>query len=83
MEDQGVDTVFRIEDAISGKEVYFLDQWGLANQDLVETWVKSLKIGVTKKDGTINAPCTFDLENLEWSGKAILKSITLPLDNWT
>ena len=79
MEDRGLDTVFRIEDAISGKEVYLLDQWGLANQDLVETWVESLKTGVTKKDGTINTPCTFDLENLEWSGKAILKSITLPL----
>ena len=78
MEDQGLDSVFKIEDAISGKEVYLLDQWGLANQDLVETWVESIKTEVTKKDGTINALCTFDLENLEWSGKAILKKITLP-----
>jgi hypothetical protein len=38
-----------------------------------------LHAGVPKIDGTISPPCDYDLDNLKWSGKAILNSMSLPL----
>jgi hypothetical protein len=35
--------------------------------------------GVPKMDSTILLPYNYDLDNLKWSGKAILNSVTLPL----
>jgi hypothetical protein len=34
---------------------------------------------VPKADRTLLSPCDYDLDNLKWSGKAILNSVTLPL----
>ena len=69
MEDHGMDSVFRRIDS-RGKEVYMLQEWGETEKQEVVEHVKQLK------KGTYNEPpCSFDIDNLRWSGKAIVASI--------
>jgi hypothetical protein len=74
MEEHGLDTVFRIYDPIQDTEAHLLQEWGKAEPDAVEAWEDSLAAGVG------NSPlCDFDLDNLKWSGKALMRSIALDL----
>jgi hypothetical protein len=79
MEERGLDTVFYIYDGQTDSETYLLTDWGSASPAKIESWVATLRAGVPKTDGTLLPPCNYDLDNLKWSGKAILNSITLPL----
>jgi len=80
-EERGLDTVFRIK-IDAAKEVYLLEEWGMAEVDTATEWVTELKDGVldhSKSDGSRCAICQYDLSNLSWSGKALLNSIDLDL----
>ena len=77
LEERGLDTVFRIINNTTGAETYLLEKWGESkNEEMIETWVKNLREGLPTSAG----PCTFDEDNLIWSGKAVLNSISL--DMW-
>jgi hypothetical protein len=58
---------------------YLLTNWGSASPAKIEAWVSTLCAGVPATDGAANPPCDYELDNLKWSGKAILNSMTLPL----
>ncbi len=79
MEERGMDTIFHVFDAPTNSEIYLLTDWGSASVATIEAWVPTLRSGVPNPDGTIQAVCDYDLDNLKWSGKAILNSITLAL----
>lgn len=87
MEARGMDSVFRIHDRAHDSEVYLLVEWGQASPTLVRGWVNELRKGVGRRtiaqDGTVTMSrlgvCTYDQDNLKWSGKAIRNSITLQL----
>jgi hypothetical protein len=79
MEERGLDTVFHVYDWKTNSEVYLLTDWGSASPAKIEAWVATLRAGVTQADGTTLDPCNYDLDNLKWSGKAILNSVSLPL----
>ncbi len=74
MEERGMDTVFRIFDTSSNSEIYLLQDWGSADPISVAAWETSLLSGID------NLPvCDYDVDNLKWSGKAIMNSISLDL----
>jgi hypothetical protein len=79
MEERGLDTAFYLYDGQTDSETYLLTDWGSASPSKIEDWVATLRAGVPKADGTLISPCDYDLDNLKWSGKAILNSGTLPL----
>jgi hypothetical protein len=79
MEERGLDTVFYVYDGATDTETYLLTDWGSASPAKIEAWVATLRAGVPKADGTTHLPCDYDLDNLKWSGKAILNSVSLPL----
>ena len=69
IEDCGMDTVFRVWDGTN--EVYLLEDWGSSKNELVSKWVQDLRVnGVDTSD-----VCLYDIDNLRWSGRAILNSI--------
>jgi hypothetical protein len=79
MEERGLDTpVFHVYDWQMDSRTYLLTDWGSASPAKMEAWVSTLRAGVPETDGTANPPCNYDLDNLKWSGKAILNSVTLP-----
>ena len=71
MEDRGMDTVFRIvikPTSTTQYESYMLEDWSVVkNEDIIENWVNHLK----------QLKCPFDADNLYWSGRAVINSITL------
>ena len=71
MEECGMDSIFRIYDEGLDKERYLLEDWGAAKKEVVGDWVRKLSEGMTA--------CPYDLDNLRWSGKALLASIDLKL----
>jgi transcriptional regulator NrdR family protein len=79
MEERGLDTVFYVYDGQTDTETYLLTDWGSASPAKIEKWVATLRAGVPRMDGTISPRCDYDLDNLKWSGKAILNSVSLPL----
>jgi hypothetical protein len=80
MEERGLDTVFYVYNGQTDSETYLLTNWGSASPAKIEAWVMTLRsTGVPKPDSTVSSPCDYDLDNLKWSGKAILNSVTLPL----
>ena len=72
-----MDTMFRV--LSEGKEVYLLEKLGICVSWGVMDWVKELKEGVLKADGSRHDICQYDIDNLQWSGKALLNSIDLDL----
>jgi hypothetical protein len=74
MEERGLDTVFYVYDGATDTETYLLTDWGSASPAKIEAWVATLRAGVPKADGTTHLPCDYDLDNLKWSGKAILNN---------
>ncbi len=86
-EQHGLDTVFRMmfEDNTEG---YMFDDLRLCqDHDTVKSWVEELQTGVgreqaeTAEERESIKPCKFDMENLLWSGKFILNSVTESM--WT
>jgi hypothetical protein len=74
METHGLDTVFRIYDSATDSEVYLLQDWGSSDTFKVATWEQTLLAGIA------NLPvCEYDVDNLKWSGRAIMNSISLDL----
>ena len=71
MEVRGMDSVFRI--MVGVKELYILDEFGLCEGDMVETWVKELTDGTAHPTGVV---CQYDIDNLDMSGSMILESLT-------
>jgi hypothetical protein len=74
-----MDTVFYVFDPVTNSETYLLSEWGSASPTKIDAWVTTLRSGVPKPDGTLLPVCDYDGDNLKWSGKAILSSITLAL----
>jgi hypothetical protein len=79
MKERGLDTIFYVYDGQTDTETYLLTNWGSASPARIEAWVATLRAGIPKSDGTILPPCDYDLDNLKWSGKAILNSVLLRL----
>jgi hypothetical protein len=79
IEQCGMDTVFRVYDPIKKTESYLLEDWGATSESKIFTWVTALKSGILNADGTSVPVCTFDEDNLAWSGSAILASIKIEL----
>jgi hypothetical protein len=79
MEERGMDTVFHIYDWRTDSKVYLLTDWGSASPVKIEEWVATLRAGITQANGINLPPCNYDLDNLKWSGNAILNSVSLPL----
>jgi hypothetical protein len=79
MEEHGLDTVFYVYDWQTDSKVYLLTDWGSASPAKIQAWVAMMRAGVPQAGGTILPPCNYDLDNLKWSGKAILNSMSLPL----
>ena len=75
LEDTGQDSIFRIYNPSENKEIYLLKDWGKASSEIVEPLVDMLEAGTLSED----EPFPHDLDNLRWSGKAILNSITQEL----
>jgi hypothetical protein len=73
-EEHGMDTVFRIYDLEGDSEVYLLKEWGAASPEKVIKWEAALTSGIGE-----SPPCDYDINNLKWSGKAIMNSIALDL----
>jgi hypothetical protein len=73
-EERGLDTVFRVFDPATDTEVYLLKDWGSADPVKVVAWEEMLKEGV----GDLPV-CEYDIDNLKWSGKAVMNSIGLDL----
>jgi hypothetical protein len=80
MEERGMDTTFDVYDWKTNSETYLLlTDWGSASPAKIEAWVATLRAKVPKAAGTLLPPCDYNLDNLKWSGKAILNSVSLPL----
>jgi hypothetical protein len=74
-----MDTIFHVYDWKTNSKTHLLTDWGSASPAKIEAWVATLLASVRKADGTLLPPCHSDLDNLKWSGKAILNSVSLPL----
>lgn len=71
LEECGMDTVFIVWDLTINKEVYILDEWGEDKRDCVVPWVNALKSGIGGA-----TECHYDLYNLRWRVKALLRSVS-------
>ena len=77
IEDYGMDTVFRVASLPSNAERYIIDEWGLCKyRPWIDEWVNQLQTGVVQANGTRAPVCPFDQQNLQWSGKFLLNSIS-------
>jgi hypothetical protein len=79
MEERGLDTVFYVYDGQTDTETYLLTDWGSVSPAKIKDWVATLRVGVPRMDGTVSPVCDYDLDNLKWSGKAVLNSVSLSL----
>jgi hypothetical protein len=66
--------VFHIYNSDTDSELYLLKDWGTASPEKVAEWEGTLTSGVGE-----SPPCDYDIDNLKWSGKAIMISSTLDL----
>lgn len=69
-----MDTVFHIYNSNTGSELFLLKDWGSTSLERVAAWEATLTSGVSESPS-----CNYDINNLKWSGKAIMNSITLDL----
>ena len=71
-------TVFCISDTVSNTKFYLLKDWGSAEPDQVAAWDDMVLTGIG------GAPVyDFDVDNLKWSGKPIMNSISLYILDYT
>ena len=74
LEERGLYTVFRIFDLVRNIKVYLLKDWGSTEPDRVVAWDNFVLNGIG------GAPvCDYDVDDLKWTGKAIMNSIYLYL----
>ena len=80
MEDNGMETAFRVYNPDLKTEVYLLDNWGSAEDGKVSKWVQTL---TTMGFGYVKGNClpvgNFNFNNPPGNGKAALVSITLEI----
>ena len=81
IEECGMDGVFRVVSDDGKSETYLLDKWGSADEETVADWEEKLRTGVPDENGILQPPCPYDQDNLTWSGKMIVDSITVDLWN--
>ena len=94
MEERGIDTVFRVYDASTDFETYLLKYWGSVEPESIQQWLDNLCTVVPNTQADIDAAgneptpiylpplqlvCEYDLENIKWSGKAIMQIISLEI----
>ena len=75
----GMDTVFRVLTVENSRqnEVFILEEWTRVESIDIEQWEKVLLAeGLTNETGEAIKPCFYDKQNLTWSGKFILASIS-------
>ena len=77
MEERGLDSIFRIFNYKTGVETYMFDKWSVVRKPKqVELWIRQLNRGL-KLSKTSRCPiCQWNLENLQWSGKALENSVS-------
>jgi hypothetical protein len=72
-----MDTVFRVPDFELNSERYLLEDWGLCDYSgWVQRWVSRLKHGDNR-----NRVCQYDSQNLCWSGRFLLNSLSKNFNN--
>ncbi len=80
IESRGMDSVFRVPNASHTDEICLLESWDKAGDPDFDTddWQDQLLVsGVLDPDLlTRQRVCTFDRQNLTWSGKCLLNSIS-------
>ena len=80
MEDNGMDTIFRVYNPYLKTEVYLLDDWGSEKYGKISKWVQTLTItGIGDRKGNCLPVCNFNYNNIAWIRKAVLTSIILEL----
>ena len=78
MEDNGMDTVFSVYDPYLKTKFYLLYDWEVAEYRKVSKWSQTLTItGVGYRKGDCLPICNFGCDNLSWSEKCVLASITI------
>ena len=80
-EDGGVDSVFLLYDPTKPtQEVSLFEQWGSVEKSEVRKWVKDLREDGVVKSNTAREPvCQWDLNNLDWSGDMVMKSLSFKM----
>ena len=73
-EERVLDTVSRIFDPVGNTEVYLLKDWVLDKPDQFASWDNLVLPGIR-----ITSVCDYHVNNLKWSRKTILNSISLDL----
>ena len=78
MEDNRMETVFRVYDPDLKYEFYLLDDWRTARYGKLSKWFHNLStMGVLDGTGNYLPVFNFDCDNLDWIRKDMLASITL------
>jgi len=75
----GMDTVFRVltQKGHVLSETFILEEWTKIESLDIDTWEDILlNGGLEDEDGEEIKPCFYDRQNLTWSGKFILASIS-------
>ena len=77
-----MDTVFKpLHSSSMDQEHYLLEHWGICDyKDFINDWVDELKSGVRTASGVMDV-CKYDIQNLQWSGKYLLNSVSKKLKN--
>ena len=80
MEDNLMDTIFRVYNPYPKTKVYHLDYLGKFKDKKVSKWFQTLKnMGVGDGKEKFLPICNFDCDNLTWSGKSVLACIMLDI----
>ena len=80
MEINGMDTVFRVYNPNLITKVYLLDEWGSVKDNKIFKWVQNLSsMEVGDRKESFLTICSFNCNNIAWSGKSVLTSIILNL----
>ena len=85
---------FWVYDASTDVETYLLSDSGSAEPESTQQWVETICTSVTNTQAAIDAAenestpvffpplqlvCEYDLDNIKWSGKAIMQNISLEI----
>jgi len=73
----GMDTVFRIASLNNNIIRDLLSEWSLCKYKVwIDGWVEQLQTGVQNDFGYLQPACPYDLQNLKWSSKFLMNSIS-------
>jgi hypothetical protein len=77
IEENGMDTVFRVPNHDWTAETFILVEWGKAKASLITPWINEIRIGITNAStGEVFKPCPYDQQALNWSAHCILNSLS-------